>query len=112
MWWVAGFVFNLDIHAGVVAFASQETTASTTVFALLASGVFEVMLVLLLNHRAVIDLIGDLTRYLSRTLAAELGEASTPVSWTFVVSIVVIAPYFIVPTVLTRQLFVRTELDF
>ncbi|NLA29572.1 MAG: hypothetical protein GX875_07965, partial [Propionibacterium sp.] len=87
---MAGFVFNLDIHAGAVAFARQETTASITVFALLASGVFEVMLVLLLNHRAVIDLVGDLTRYLSRNVAAELGEASTLVSWTFVVSIVVI----------------------
>lgn len=98
--------------AGAVAFARQETTASTTVFALLASGVFEVVLALILNQRAVIDLVGDLSRYLPRNLAAELGQAWTSAGSASIVGMVVMALYFIVPAVLTRQLFIRTELDF
>lgn len=98
--------------AGAVAFARQETTASTTVFALLASGVFEVVLALILNQRAVIDLVGDLSRYLPRNLAAELGQAWASAGPVSVVSMVVMALYLIVPAALTRQLFIRTELDF
>lgn len=98
--------------AGCVAFARQETTASTTVFALLASGVFEVILGLVLSQDAVVDAVGDLSRFLPRNLTSELGHAWATGDPGSFLGFTLVAGYLLLPVLLTRYLFDRTELDF
>ncbi|MCI1984446.1 MAG: ABC transporter permease subunit [Bifidobacteriaceae bacterium] len=110
---VLGTVVYASISS-IVSMARQESVTATVVFVLLAAGVVDQLLGLLLKLKMVTSLVGNLTGYLPQTVASNLSMQITGVGTASVsvATVCVYVGYVVVSLVLASWVFSRKELEF
>jgi hypothetical protein len=100
--------------ASIVSMARQESVTATVLFVLLAAGVVDGLLGLLLKLQVVTNLVGDITGYLPQTVATTLGSQISGVVGTGGSAAVacVYVGYVAVSLLAAGWLFGRKELEF
>lgn len=98
--------------ASIVSMARQESVTATVIYVLLAVGVFDQILSLVLSTEFVTNLIGDITGYLPQTLSMTLGSQFSGSAAVSVTSVIVYLGYMVVSLLLSSWVFSKKELDF
>ncbi|MCI1901410.1 MAG: hypothetical protein LKI93_01580 [Bifidobacteriaceae bacterium] len=100
--------------ASIVSMALQESVTATVVYVLLAAGVIDQLLGLLLKLNMIKDLVGDLTGYLPQTISSTLGTQISGVGGAGVSAgtVCVYIGYVVVSLLVASWVFRRKELEF
>lgn len=98
--------------ASIISMARQESVTATVVFVLLASGVVDQLLSLLLSIGFIKNMVGDITGYLPQSLAATIGAQFSGTGDGGFSYVAVYVGYIVVSLALSCWAFHRKELDF
>lgn len=99
--------------ASIVSMARQESVTATVIYVLLAAGVVDQLIGLLLSLNVVKSVVGNLTGYLPQALANSLGAQLSGISGSVSISLVLVyIGYIVVAQVLASWVFNRKELEF
>ena len=96
----------------MMAFSTQNATASIVVFVLLVTGTISTILNLILTAGPVVRLIGDLSPYLVSTLVETMGASLLTKGTIIGNELLFMLLYLVITTIAAMQLFEHKELEF
>lgn len=98
--------------SSMVSFARQESVTATVVFVLIATGLVDQLVGLLLSARVVVNIVGDLSGYLPMALANSLGTQLAGGESVSLAAVVVYIGYIAISLAVSSLIFKKKELEF